>query len=97
MTFKQISDVTPLAIRKFRKSLGLSQKDFWLGLDLTVGKGCRYETGVTPMPPHVRRLVFLQYGEAENKDNALQQIAQGVDLMQTGLKSLKNSEGEAAQ
>lgn len=101
MTFKQISDVTPLAIRKFRQSTGMSQKDFWGAMDLSVGKGCRYETGVTALPNHIRRLVFLQYGQVENKDQALMLVEQGVDLMQKGLDSLKkpsgNQDSEAAQ
>lgn len=81
MTFKQISDVTPLSVRAFRKSLRLSQKEFWAAIDIGNTKGSRYETGIQPLPQHVRRLIFLHYGKDSAAGQTLEMVKKGMDAV----------------
>lgn len=90
MTFQQISDVTPLSVRAFRKSSRLSQREFWAAIDIGNTKGSRYETGIQPLPQHVRRLIFLHYGEGSTAGRAL-------DLMKKELETVIGPQGDEAQ
>lgn len=44
-----------------RMSREMSIKDFWAGIGYSLSRGHSYETGKTPIPESVRRLVYLQY------------------------------------
>lgn len=39
----------------------MSLRDFWGGVGYTLSRGHSYETGKTPVPEDVRRLVYLEY------------------------------------
>lgn len=62
MKIEKESDINDETVKALRESLKLSQKEFWGAVCLTGARGCAYETGRTkPIPPEVRRLVYLHY------------------------------------
>lgn len=57
----QDKNLTPAALIELRTAKGLSQKAFWGAIGYSTTCGCSYETGRTPIPEHVRRIVYLEY------------------------------------
>lgn len=57
----QDKNLTPSALLELRTAKGLSQKAFWGAIGYSTTRGCSYETGRTPIPEHVRRLVYLEH------------------------------------
>lgn len=57
----QDKNLTPAALVELRTAKGLSQKAFWGAIGYSTTRGCSYETGRTPIPEHVRRLVYLEH------------------------------------
>lgn len=57
----QDKNLSPSALLELRIAKGLSQKAFWGAIGYSTTRGCSYEIGRTPIPEHVRRLVYLQH------------------------------------
>lgn len=57
----QDKNLTPETLLELRTAKGLSQKAFWGSIGYSTTRGCSYETGRTPIPEHVRRLVYLEH------------------------------------
>lgn len=57
----QDKNLSPAALLELRTAKGLSQKAFWGAIGYSTTRGCSYETGRTPIPEHVRRLVYLEH------------------------------------
>lgn len=85
MTFKTISDVTPLSIRRFRDEKGITQKEFWAAVHVTKFKGCRIESGVTALTDTLRLVILETWGE---KDDAVAKarllVAEAMALLSPG-------------
>lgn len=85
MTFKTISDVTPLTIRKFREENSLTQKDFWSAVHVTKFKGCRIESGVTALTDTLRLVILETYGVKDDAvAKARQLVAEAMALLSPG-------------
>lgn len=85
MTFKTISDVTPLSIRRFRDSNGITQKDFWAAVHVTKFKACRIESGVTALTDTLRLVILETWGEKDDSvAKARQLVAEAMALLSPG-------------
>jgi transcriptional regulator with XRE-family HTH domain len=58
---KNENDINGVASLELRTKLKLTQKEFWGAVCVSGSRGCAYETGKTPIPAAVRRLLFLHY------------------------------------
>jgi len=63
MAFKEIKDVTPLSVKKFREERGIKQGDFWKKMYIDKYRACRLESGATAMTNDVKALIIATYGE----------------------------------
>ena len=87
MTFKTISDVTPLTIRRFREKNGLTQKDFWAAVHISKFKGCRIESGVTALTDTLRLVILETWGEKDDAvSKARKLVAEAMALLSPGVE-----------
>lgn len=61
MAIQSESDFNALSVKQLRTELKLTQASFWSAVCVPGSRGCAYETGRTPIPAEVRRLLYLQY------------------------------------
>lgn len=61
MAIESESEFNALSVKKLRTELNLTQRKFWEAVCVPNTRGCAYETGRTPIPAEVRRLLYLQY------------------------------------
>lgn len=64
-------------VAKLRKSLNMSQEEFWGRIGITQSGGSRYESG-RRVPEPVRLLLVLAYGRAKDRDAALRHLRAGL-------------------
>lgn len=87
MTFKTISNVTPLTIRRFREKNGLTQKDFWAAVHISKFKGCRIESGVTALTDTLRLVILETWGEKDDAvSKARKLVAEAMALLSPGVE-----------
>ena len=85
MTFKSISDVTPLSIRRFREEKGITQKEFWAAVHVTKFKGCRIESGVTALTDTLRLVILETWGEKDDAaTKARRLLSEAMALLSPG-------------
>ena len=60
MEIKKTAEICGGTLRKLRESRGERLEDFWGAVGYSTSRGSAYETG-SPIPEHVRRLIFLHY------------------------------------
>ena len=90
MTFKTISDVTPLSIRRFRDEKGITQKEFWAAVHVTKFKGCRIESGVTALTDTLRLVILETWGEGRSFTKAHELVAEAMALLSPGTPETSN-------
>lgn len=61
MPIQNEGDFNALNVRELRSQLKLTQRKFWEAVCVPNSRGCAYETGRTPIPAEVKRLLYLQY------------------------------------
>lgn len=61
MAIESESEFNALSVKQLRTQLNLTQRKFWEAVCVPNTRGCAYETGRTPIPAEVKRLLYLQY------------------------------------
>lgn len=80
MDIKTEADITARTARQLRDARKLSQKEFWGAVCVTGARGCAYETARTsPIPPEIRRLVYLHYVVGIPTDATREELQGTVD------------------
>ncbi|MND38632.1 hypothetical protein D3C76_47600 [compost metagenome] len=61
MEIKNENEISGVAAQAMRERLKLTQKEFWRPVCVSGARGCAYETGRTPIPSPIKRLLYLHY------------------------------------
>lgn len=61
MEIKKQSDINAETVKALRLDLGMRLSDFYPPVCVSLTRGSSYETGKTPIPETVKRLLFLHY------------------------------------
>lgn len=69
MEIKNESDFNAQTVRALRDSLGMSQREFWGAVCISIARGSAYEIERNKIPAPVKRLLYLQYIAGVSVDN----------------------------
>lgn len=61
MEIKNESEINGVWALGHREQLNMKQAEFWRPVCVSGSRGCAYETGKTPIPAAIRRLLYLHY------------------------------------